>query len=142
MSLIPWKPFSDFDKFFENDDWLLPVFSKTDFSRPAMDIKETEKEIIAEVEIPGFDPKNIEISVDNGVLRISGKMDEKKEEKEKGYWKKEIRRGSFERIVRLPEEVKENAIEATYEKGILKIVMPKAEAKPKTKVKIKVKEGK
>jgi len=142
MSLIPWKPFSDFDKFFENDDWLLPVFSKTDFSKPAMDIKETEKEIIAEVEIPGFDPKNIEISVDNGVLRISGKMDEKKEEKEKGYWKKEIRRGSFERVVRLPEEVKENAIEATYEKGILKIVMPKAEAKPKTKVKIKVKEGK
>jgi HSP20 family protein len=142
MSLIPWRPFSDLDKFFGDDDWLLPVFPRVELSKPAMDVRETEKDVVAEVEIPGFNPKNVEVSVKDGVLRVSGKMDEKKEEKEKGYWRKEIRRGSFERIVRLPVAVKEDAVEATYEKGVLKIVMPKAEAKPSSKVKIKVKENK
>ena len=139
MPIIPWKPFSDLDKFFGDDDWLLPVFPHKDFNRPAMDVKETDKEVIAEVEIPGFDPEKIEVSVEDGILRVKGSMDEKKEEKEKGYWRKEIRRGSFERMVKLPSAVKENAIDATYEKGVLKIVMPKAEAKPGSKVKIKVK---
>jgi len=142
MSLIPWRPFSDLDKFFGDDDWLLPVFPRVELSKPAMDVKETEKDVVAEVELPGFDPENVEVSVEDGVLRVSGKMDEKKEEKEKGYWRKEIRRGSFERMVRLPVAVKEDAVEATYEKGVLKIVMPKAKAKPSSKVKIKVKENK
>ena len=73
---------------------------------------------------------------------MSGKIDEKKEEKEKDYWRKEIRKGSFERMMRLPVAVKEDAIEATYDKGVLKVVMPKAKAKPSSKVKIKVKENK
>lgn len=140
MSLIPWRPFSDFDKFFENDDWVMPIFPRTDFTKPAMDIKETDKEVIAEVELPGFDPEKVEVTVEDNVLHVSGTMDEKKEEKEKGYWRKEIRKGSFERMVRLPVPVKEDSVEATYEKGVLKIVMPKAEAKQTSKVAIKVKE--
>ncbi len=140
MSLIPWKPFSDLDKFFGDDDWLLPVFPRVDMTKPAMDVKETDKEVIAEVEIPGFDPEKVDVSVEDGVLRVKGSMDEKKEEKEKGYWRREIRKGSFERMVHLPVAVKEDAVLATYEKGVLKITMPKAEAKPSSKVKIQVKE--
>jgi HSP20 family protein len=139
MSLIPWKPFSDLDKFFSDEDWLMPVFPRVELAKPAMDVKETDKEIIAEVEIPGFDPKKVDVSVEDGVLKVSGRAEEKKEEKEKGYWRKEIRKGSFERMVRLPVAVKENAVKATYEKGLLKIVMPKAKAKPSSKVKIQVK---
>jgi HSP20 family protein len=140
MSLIPWKPFSDLDKFFSDDDWLLPIFPRTELAKPAMDLKETDKEVVAEVEVPGFDPEKIDVSVEDGVLRVKGSMDEKKEEKEKGYWRKEIRTGSFERLVRLPVAVKEDGVEATYDKGVLKIIMPKAETKPTSKVKIKVKE--
>lgn len=139
MSVIPWKPFFDLDKFFGDDDWLIPVFPRLELVRPAMDVKETDKEIIAEVEIPGFDPEKIDVSVEDGVLRVKGSMEKKEEEKEKGYWRKEIRTGSFERMVRLPVAVKEDAIEATYEKGLLKIVMPKAETKPTSRVKIQVK---
>lgn len=139
MALIPWRPFSDLERFFEDEDWLMPVFPRAEFGKPAMDVKETDKEIIAEVEIPGFDPEKVDVSVKDGVLKVRGTMDEKKEEKEKGYWRREIRRGSFERMVRLPAAVKENAIEATYEKGVLKIVMPKTEAKASPKVKIQVK---
>ncbi len=139
MSLIPWRSFSDLDKFFGDDEWLLPVFPRVDITRPAMDVKETDKEVVAEIEIPGFDPEKVDVSVEDEVLRVKGSMDEKKEEKEKGYWRKEIRKGSFERMVRLPVAVKEDAIEATYEKGVLKVVMPKAEDKPGSKVKIQVK---
>lgn len=139
MSLIPWRPFFDLDKFFSEEDWLLPVFPAADMIKPAMDIRETEKEVIAEVEIPGFDPEKIEVSVKDGVLRVKGAKDEKKEEKEKGYWRREIRTGSFERMVRLPVAIKEDAVEAVYEKGLLRIVMPKVKEKPASKVKIQVK---
>lgn len=138
MALIPWRPFIDLERFFEDDDW----FNFHRPALPAMDVYETDKEVVAEVSLPGFDPKDIDIAVENGALRISGKMEEKQEDKnkEKGYWMKEIRKGSFERIIPLPAQVKENKIEAHYEKGLLKIVMPKAEEKPALKkIKIKVK---
>lgn len=142
MTLIPWKPFFDLEKFFEDDDWLMPVFPRLAWGKPAMDIKETDKEIIAELEIPGFDPEKVEVSVSEGVLRVRGTQDETKEEKKENYWRREISRGSFERVVRLPTPVKEDAVKASYEKGILRIVMPKAQTKPSTKIKIQVKKEK
>ncbi len=142
-SLVPWKPFSDFNQFFDDEDWLLPIVSRTELTKPAMDVYETDKDIVAEVNIAGFDPEKVNVSVEDGILKISGKMDEKKETKKKGYWQQEIKKGSFERMIRLPVAVKENLAEATYEKGVLKIVIPKVKAKPKAKtVKIKVKKGK
>jgi len=140
MPIIPWKPFSDLGRFFEDDDWFLPVVPRWGAMKPAMDVYETDKDVVAELSIPDFDPEKVDVSVKDDVLTVSGKMDEKKEEKDKGYWRKEIRKGSFERMVRLPVAVKENAVDATYEKGVLKITMPKTEAKPSSKVKIKVKE--
>jgi len=140
MVLIPWKPYFDLEKFFEEDDWFLPVVSHFGVVKPAIDIYETEKNLVVEVNVPDCDPKKIEVSVKDGVLRVSGGIDEKKEEKDKGYWRKEIRRGTFERMVRLPIAVKESAVEAVYEKGLLKITIPKAEVKPASKVKIKIKE--
>lgn len=142
MPIIPWKPFSDLERFFDDDDLFLSVVPRWGAVKPAMDIYETDKEVVVEVSIPDFEPEKIDVSVKDGVLTVSGKMDEKKEEKEKGYWRKEIRKGSFERMVRLPVAVKEDAVDATYEKGVLKIVMPKTGTKPASKVKIKVKENK
>jgi len=140
MSLVPWKPFSDLDKFFNDDDWLLPIFPRMDIGKPAMDVYETDKNVVAEVNIPDFDPEKIDVSVKGGILRVSGKMDEEKEKKGKGYWRKEIRKGSFERMMRLPVAVKEDKVDAVYEKGVLKITMPKAKTKLKSKVRIKIKE--
>lgn len=141
MPLIPWKPFSDLDKFFGDDDWIMPIFSRSELLKPAMDVYETDKEVIAETNIPGFDPEKIEISVEDGMLKLSGRIEEKKEEKERGYWCKEIRRGSFERMTRLPVSVKKDKITATYDNGVLKIVMPKSEPKPHSKINIKIKKG-
>jgi len=140
MALIPWKPFDDLDRFFSDEDWFLPI--KRGFQGgPLMDVYETEKEVVAEVSLPGVDPEKVNISIEDNVLRVSGMREEKTEEKKKGYWRKEIRKGSFERAVQLPAAVKEDGVEATYEKGVLKIVMPKAKpAAAAKKIKIKVKD--
>lgn len=138
MPIIPWRPFGDLEKFFE-EDWFLPTFPSIRIPEPAMDVYETDKEVVAEVNLPGIDPEKVEVSVKNQILTVSGKSEEKKEEKGKGYWRREIRKGLFERMVRLPVPVKEDKVEANYEKGILKIVMPKVETKKEKTVKIKIK---
>jgi len=135
MAIIPWKPFGDVDRFFENDDWM-PLVSE--ISKPVMDLYETDSEIVAEVNAPGVKPEDIEVSVEHGVLRVSGKTEEEKEEKEKDYWRKEIRKGSFERAIRLPAPVDEEKIDATYDDGVLRVVMPKV-AQEVSRKKIEVK---
>lgn len=139
MAIIPWKPFFNIDRFFEDEDWFLPVLTKNKIFEPAMDLYETDKEVIAEINAPGYDSDKFEVSVNDGLLKIRGEMEEKKEEKKRNYWRKEIREGSFEKVVRLPTAVDENKVEATYEKGILRVVMPKIKKETKTEKKIKVK---
>jgi len=136
MPIIPWRPFDELDNFFESDNWFMPVKPRM----PVMDVYETEKEVIAELNLPGIDPEKVDVSVENQILQVTGASEEKKEEKEKGYWRREIRKGSFERQVRLPSPVQEDKVDATYEKGVLKIVMPKAKKKISGAKKIKVKE--
>lgn len=140
MSLIPWQPFGDCPRFFEDENWFLPVLkTQGKTTAPALDLYETDKEIVAEVNLPGIAPEKVEVSVKNQILEIKGHLEEKKEEKEKGYWRREIRKGAFERIVRLPSPVKEDKVEAICEKGVLKITMPKTETPKEKTAKIKVK---
>lgn len=132
MPLIPYRSLFDLDRFF--DDEFAPMM------RPSMDIYEKGSNVIAELHVPGIATEKIEVSVKDGILHVSGVSEAKKEERDKGYWRKEIRTGSFERMVRLPVPVKEDKIEATCEDGILTIVMPKAGVKPQQKkVQVKVK---
>jgi len=138
MAIIPYKSFFDLDRFFEDEDWFLPVISKDKFF-PEMDLYETDKEIVAEINAPGIDPEKTEIVIENGILSVKGEGEEKKEEKKKDYLRKEISHRSFYRSVRLPVEVDENKVEATYEKGILKITMPKKEAAKQKGKKIQIK---
>lgn len=140
MAIIPWKPFSDFDRFFEDEDWLTIPRIRMGMKFPEMDVYEKDNNVVAEINVPGFDPSKFDISVKGSVLRVRGDMEEKKEEKDKNYWRKEIRSNSFERSVSLPSSVDENKIDASYEKGILKIVLPKAEGEKEGKrIEVKVK---
>jgi HSP20 family protein len=136
-SLIP-RDFFDMDRFFDEENWRLPQLFSIKLSEPALDLYETDKEVVAELSVSGFDPKKIEATVEDQCLRIKGSMEKEKEEKKKEYWRKEIRKGSFERLVRLPSAVDEKKIKASYKKGVLKITMPKITVAKAKKVKIKV----
>ncbi len=135
MTLLP-KPFSEF---IEDDDWFFPVSRRG--MEPEIDVYETDKNVVAEVSVPDMKAKDIKVSLEDDILRITGKREEKDEEKERGYYKKEIKKGSFERAVRLPERVDEGSADAVYENGILKVTLKKKEPGKKGKTKeIKVKE--
>jgi len=134
MSLIKWEPFGDIDKFFEE---FSSLFSRRgDF---AVDVYEKKNDVIVEMSLPGVDPEKIDVSVEDNHLRVVASREEEKEEKDKYYYAKEIRRGSFERVVPLPESVQKDKVKAEYENGVLKVVLPKAAKKKASKVKVKVK---
>lgn len=106
-----------------------------------MDIYEDKGNVIAEAELPGVDPKNIEVEVRDNILMIEARSEEKKEVKEKGYYRKETGTRYFKRQVPLPAEVAGEKAVAEYEEGVLKLTIPKAAPKKvkKNKIKIKVK---
>ena len=108
---------------------------------PAVDISEKDKEFEISAELPGLTEKDIEVKVSNGNLMIKGEKKEEKEEHEKDYHLSERRYGSFVRSFAVPEEVDVDKIEAAFEKGVLKVKLPKsAEAKAsEKKIEIKTK---
>ncbi len=148
MPIIPWRPFWDIDRWFDEewpDIWERPRMRR--FARiraPKMDIYETEKEVVARVELPGVESKNINIEVEDNTLKIEAKTEEKKEEKKKGYYRKEISSGFYKRVVPLPAEVIGKEAKADYVEGILTITIPKIKPKKEKKkvIKVKVKDKK
>lgn len=139
MNIVPRKPFGELDSFFGDEDWFFPVFPTRAGFDPDMDIYETENDVVVKVVLPEINCDDIKISVEDDILKISGKFEEKSEEKEKNYWRKEIKKGSFQRSVKLPSEVDEERTDASYEKGVLSIVLPKIKQKKKDKKEIKIK---
>jgi HSP20 family protein len=101
---------------------------------PRVDVKETDKAIEIEAELPGVTEKDIEVQLADGILTIRGEKKQEREEKEKGYYLMERSYGSFLRQIPLPVEVDEAKVEASFDKGVLKVVLPKsAKAEAKTK---------
>jgi HSP20 family protein len=99
---------------------------------PPVDVYEDEHNITLKVEVPGIDEKDIDVRVENNVLTVHGERKFEKEEKEENFRRVERQYGSFTRTFTLPSTVDAEKVQADYEKGILKIVLPKkAEAKPK-----------
>lgn len=130
--LIRWSPMWDVDKFF-GEDWGMGEFA------PMMNIYQDKDNVIVETALAGIDPSKVDISVENDVLTVSGHTEEKKEVRREDYYRKEIREGSFSRSVILPMPVKADKAEASYDKGIMKIVIPKAEAAKPKKIAVKLK---
>ena len=94
---------------------------------PAVDIKETEKDIRVELELPGLKPEDVEITAENGVLTIRGeKRTERKEGEESRYHVVERAYGAFMRTFQLPQGIDEEQINAEFDNGILTLLVPKA----------------
>jgi len=93
---------------------------------PAVDVAETDKEFQITAELPGIDEKNLDVTVSGGVLTIKGEKREEKEEKDKNYYLSERRYGSFQRSFQLPDGVDQDKIAANFDKGLLRVTLPKS----------------
>ena len=105
---------------------------------PQVDVTETDKEIKVSAEIPGVEPKDIDLSVEDGMLTIKGEKKYEREEKEKGQYRMERSYGSFERAIELPAEVDESKAKAEFKKGVLRLTLPKKPGAPSRRKKIAV----
>jgi HSP20 family protein len=143
--LTPWRPMRELTSLREEmdqlwncmfRDWPTMEFPRGDWI-PSFDVSETKDNVVVKAEVPGMDPKDIDISLADGILTLRGEKKDR-EEKEENYYLTESRYGSFSRSIRLPHEVQSDKIKANYKNGVLKVTMPKSEEAKKKEVKIKV----
>ncbi|MCU0839282.1 MAG: Hsp20/alpha crystallin family protein [Rhodospirillales bacterium] len=106
---------------------------------PAVDLVETEQAFELKAELPGLDEKNVEVTLSENVLTIKGEKKEEHEEDRAGVHYAERRFGSFERAFRLPENVDQDTIAASFKNGVLTVTMPKTAAPEKPQKKIEIK---
>ena len=92
---------------------------------PKVNLAETEKELQVTAELPGVEEKDVQVTIDQGVLTIKGEKKEEKEEKNKNYYRVERSFGSFQRSFSLPKDVEEEKIEASFNNGVLSVKLPK-----------------
>jgi len=99
---------------------------------PPVDVYEDEHSVNLKIEVPGVDEKDIDVRIENNVLTVHGERKFEREEKQENFRRVERQYGSFTRTFTLPTTVDAEKVSASYDKGILKIALPKkAEAKPK-----------
>ncbi len=103
---------------------------------PRMDVSETDTAYRIDAELPGLEEKDSAVTLENGVLSIAGerKHEQESQEEKRGFHHKESFRGSFQRSLRLPDEIDEKGITASYKNGVLCVVIPKLpQARPETR---------
>ena len=99
---------------------------------PACNTYEDEQGFWVEVAVPGFDQKDIELAIDDGVLTVKGERKNDTPEADRTYFVREIGMGAFSRSFRLPSNVDPNKVSASYKRGVLTIELPKREeSKPR-----------
>ncbi len=103
-----------------------------------LDVRENGHELVFEAELPGIDEKDVQISVRDGVLSVKGEKKSERDEKKDTYHLVERSYGSFERSFRLPEAADQENIKADFEKGVLRVVVPKRPEAAKAERKIPI----
>jgi len=99
---------------------------------PALDVWETEDEVVYAIDVPGIPEEQIAVELEDGVLTVSGERERSSEAKEDGFYRYERRAGSFTRAIRLPKGVSDDAISASHANGVLELRVRKPEeAKPR-----------
>jgi HSP20 family protein len=146
MPIVKYAPFADTDEFptglrlFQDsiNRLLSEDGGRTRPWAPAVDILETENELVLKADVPGVELEDIDIQIENGTLTVKGERKVEKDEKSKGFHRMERSYGSFVRIFTVPDTVDSEHVKAGYESGVLTITLPKKEiAKPKA-IKVQV----
>lgn len=123
-----------FNRFFEEADLGAGLEGRTWW--PMLDIAEREDELLIKAELPGMKSEDIDISVEGNMLTVSGEKTVTEEDKREDFYHTERRYGAFRRTITLPSTVDADNVQASYENGVLSIVVPKTEAAKPKKIKV------
>jgi HSP20 family protein len=142
-SLRPWTGITDlkqemdrlFDRMF---DARWGEFGAIGDWAPSLDLSETKDALVVKVEVPGMDAKDIQVSLQEGLLTVQGEKKHEKEEKGERHHLVERSYGAFTRSVRLPVGVDSGKVNATFTKGVLVVTMPKAPGAKAVAIPVKV----
>ncbi len=133
----PLSPWDVADRLLE-DAFVRSPFG-TESAEPALDVYETDNEVVVKAMLPGMDPDDVEVTMTGDTLTIRGEVKEEEEEERRNYIYRERRYGKFSRRVRLPKVDSEN-IDAEFENGLLTIKLGKPEEKQSKSIKVKAKD--
>ena len=145
MSLTHYNPWSLFDQL-QHEMHRMPVHKNAENDNcnvatsewvPAVDIKEEDNQYLLIADIPGVDPKDIESSMEKGVLTIKGKRQSEKREESENYRRVERQSGQFYRRFTLPDSADADKIEAKSEHGVLTVTIPKQEVAVSRRIEVK-----
>ncbi len=150
-SIQTWNPFREMEHFRRDFDDLFDRFlgrgkrpgaKEAGGFEPAVECYVEGDKMVVRADLPGIDPKNVEITVIGDVLTIKGSREDRHEKKERNFVFKEVTYGSFERSVTLPAGVRAEDIKAAYKDGVLELTAPAPKELSPRKVPIQVEEGK
>lgn len=128
-----------FKQFADDPFWKKPA-RWSQFQAPSLDLSESDDDYLIEIEAPGMEPDDLEITLSDNTLTVKGEKVQGGTTEERDYHRTERRYGSFTRQVHLPDSVDEEDIDAEYERGILRITVPKAEETARKQIEVNVKE--
>lgn len=142
MTLQRWNPFSEIRRMEERMNRLwgsspFSMFEESEAWTVPLDVREQDGQVVVEASLPGANPDNLDVSIEDGILTIRGETKSEREEQKENYLLKERREGSFYRAVRLPASVDPEQAESDYHDGILKITLPKMPEKQPKKIQVK-----
>lgn len=147
MTLVKWDPFKELlrmeermDRLF-GDNFLRPTLGEREITGewlPPVDIYEDAEGVVIKAELPEMDMKDIDVKIEDNTLRIRGERKLEREDKKDNYHRIERYYGSFSRSFTLPSTVDQEKVKATYDRGVLRIALPKKEETKPRKIKIEV----
>jgi HSP20 family protein len=148
MALIRWEPAREISSLQQEMNRLFSTFFDAPSASggavgtrrwvPAMDLVETDDHFVLRADLPGLSHGDVDLSLEDNVLTLSGERQAEHEERREGYYRVERATGSFSRSLTLPEGVDGDAIAATFDKGVLEVRIPKPEQRKPRKLQISV----
>jgi HSP20 family protein len=137
-TLTRWEPFAELGELRSRLDRMFDSFDSGQRGwTPAIDVVRSDNKLVVRADIPGIKPDEVKIEVEDDILTVSGAHEEKKEEKDKQYLRRERRYGSFSRSMALPPGVDAEKIKASTHDGVVEVTIPLPKEPETKKVEIK-----
>lgn len=141
MALIRWQPFQEVETLHRQmnqmfDELIASERQSATSWQPAIELQDTEDDLVLRSQIPGVDGKDIDIHVTREAVAISGEHRFEKKTQEKGFFRSEFRYGNFQRVIPLPVPIQNDQVKADFKNGVLTLTMPKVMEARRTVVKL------